>query len=97
MNEDVLLFIFQEDNVKYWSYCKIRKRKLSEFSLARHEVAGEYLSGRGKVSTCNTEFTEGAVLVSVYCTLDDQTQMDSKPAGQPEHASLMQPVSTNSL
>ena len=24
------------------------------------------------------------------CTLDDQKQMDSKPAGQPEHASLNQ-------
>ena len=30
------------------------------------------------------------VIVDVYLILDDQTQVDSKPAGQPEQASLNQ-------
>ena len=29
-------------------------------------------------------------LIEVNCILDGQTQVDSKPAGQPEHASLNQ-------
>ena len=30
------------------------------------------------------------IFCGVICILDDQPQMDSKPAGQPEHASLNQ-------
>ena len=43
------------------------------------------------VGTVDREFIHPVEIVArVNSTLDDQTQVDSKPVGQPEHASLNQ-------
>ena len=39
-------------------------------------------------STTTTSTTTTTIATNTSTTLDDQTQADSKPAGQPEHASL---------
>ena len=83
---------------RIWPKCDITRRQrpmraLVTFTLQRNlhtNMCRTHLLGYSQQPACSDDWLVSYPLVFTHLSLDDQTQVDSKPAGQPEQASLNQ-------